>query len=78
MPHKMQLTVMCRDLTGVLAEAGLNICLSALCYAVFDNDIKGRVVDVSVNDIYMKSSYSDVRGHEFFLQIFEAFFFFQL
>ena len=35
----------------------LPVCLSALCYAAFDNDIKDRAVDVSVNDIYINSSF---------------------
>jgi hypothetical protein len=64
-----------RDLTGVLAAAGLNVCVSALCYAVFDNDIKDRVVEVSVNGIYMNSSFHTFVAMEFFLQIFKAFFF---
>lgn len=66
MPHRIQLTVMCRDLTGVLAAAGLKVCLSALCYAVFDNDIKDRAVNVSVNDICMNSSFQTFVAMEFF------------
>jgi hypothetical protein len=66
MSHKIQLTVMCRDLTGVLAAAGLNVCLSILCYAVFDNDVKDCVVDVSVNDICMNSSFQTFVAMEFF------------
>ena len=58
-----------RDLTGVLAAAELNVCLSALCYAVFDNDIKDRAVDVSVNDIYMNSSFQMFVAMEFFTYI---------
>jgi len=69
MPHTIQLTVMCRDLTGVLAAAGLKVCLSALCCAVFDNDIKVRVVDVSVNDIYMNSSFQMFVAMESFTDI---------
>jgi len=69
MPHIIQLTVMRRDLTGVLAAAELNVCLSALCYAVFDNDIKDRAVDVSVNDIYMNSSFQMFVAMEFFTYI---------
>lgn len=60
---------MCRDLTGELAAAGLNVCLSALCYAVFDNDIEDRVVEISVNDICMKSSFQMFEAMEFFTDI---------
>ena len=69
MPHRIQLTVMYRDLTAVLAAAVLTVCLSALRYAVFDNDIKDRVVDVSVNDIYMNSSLQMFVAMELFTDI---------
>jgi hypothetical protein len=55
-----------RDLTGVLAAGGLTGCLSALCCAVFDNDVKDWVVDVSVNDVYMNGSLLHVRDRETF------------
>jgi len=60
---------MYRDLTAVLAAAVLTVCLSALRYAVFDNDIKDRVVDVSVNDIYMNSSLQMFVAMELFTDI---------
>jgi hypothetical protein len=49
---------MCRDLTSALAVQELKDCMSAQCYAVFDNDVKDWVVDVSVNAIYMSVFYT--------------------